>query len=382
MAHELNNPLAVVSGYAQILAEEEDVPPPVRERLARINGQAQRAARIIRNLLTVARRRTPQRGQVAVPLIMEQALDFIAYPVRASGIVVTREPSRDVPPIVGDSDEILQVFVNILTNAVQALEQWDGRREIAVGFDVTPTKVRVRIHNTGPHIAPETAARVFEPFFTTKATGAGTGLGLSICYGIVTSHGGEISVSSAPDAGVTFIVELPSAVETGASSSGAGGGQPALPRGQRILVVDDEEPILCFLGDALRSWDNTVTVARSGREALTQVRSCAPFDAIVLDLRMPDMDGRQFYRELETEAPELAARVVFATGDIVGATGAAGVPLVPGGRPVLHKPFDLRALGEVLARVVASRHAVGPEVSDGRATAAHREGSPQLDPRS
>jgi PAS domain S-box-containing protein len=379
VAHELNNPLAVVSGYAQILADDQQVPPGVRERLARINSQAQRAARIIRNLLTFARRRTPQRGQVAVPAIMDQALDFIAYPVRASGITVTREPAPAVPPIVGDADEILQVFVNILTNAVQALEQWEGPREISVGFEVTATKVRARIHNSGPHIAPETAARVFEPFFTTKAPGAGTGLGLSICYGIVASHGGEISVISAPGEGATFVVELPPAVlEPAPSLTRPDGREPAHPTGRRILVVDDEEPILAFVGDALRSWGNAVTLARSGREALAHIRAGTAVDAIVLDLRMPDLDGRQFYRHLEAEVPHLAARVVFATGDIVGVTGGAPVP---GGRPVLHKPFDLRVLGETLAQLVVPGHAGGPEVIDARATAADREGRPQLDPR-
>jgi two-component system NtrC family sensor kinase len=379
VAHELNNPLAVVSGYAQIVAEVPDVPPAVRERLIRIDTQAQRAARIIRNLLTFARRRTPQRGRVALPQIMEHALDFVAYPVRANGITVTRPPAPDLPPITGDADEILQVFINILTNAVQALEQWEGRREIVVDFERRPTRIRVTIHNTGPDITPATASRIFEPFFTTKGPGAGTGLGLSICYGIVTSHGGDIAVTSAPGEGVTFAVELPPAVpEPDSSPSGAEDRGPAHPTGRRILVVDDEEPVLAFLGDALRSWDNVVTTARSGREALTLLQHSPAYDAIVLDLRMPDLDGRQFYRQLEAETPHLAARVVFATGDIVGVAGAAAVP---GGRPILHKPFDLLALGETLALLTGAGHAVGPEVTDARATAADREGRPRMDPR-
>ena len=203
--------------------------------------------------------------------------------------------------------------------------------------------VAVDVVDDGPGIPEALHEKVFEPFFTTKAEGEGTGLGLAICQGIVKEHGGRITLTSAPGAGATFTVELPAAGEVPAADAarpGAGGATG------RILVVDDEPHILHYMRATLAAWGHDVEVATDGEDALARALP-GRYDLIITDVRMPRLSGRELYERLAREAPAVAARVVFATGDTVRDDTQAFLERC--GRPFLHKPFKLAELRNVLA---------------------------------
>ncbi|HZH41237.1 MAG TPA: ATP-binding protein, partial [Gemmatimonadales bacterium] len=253
-----------------------------------------------------------------------------------------------IPPIAVNANQIKQVFVNLIVNAAQAIASikrpggghiWITARRWLDGCSVS-------IADDGPGIAEDLAQRVFEPFFTTKPEGQGTGLGLSISQGIVKEHGGRITLDSGLNQGATFTVELPGSGLARASGSQAAPG--AMGERLRVLVVDDEPHILHYMRATLEAWGHSVEVASDGSDAVDRAIG-APFDVIVCDLRMPRLGGREMYEKLAGEHPEVAERVIFATGDTV--RGDTLHFLESLGRPFLHKPFTLAELRTVLGGV-------------------------------
>jgi len=208
--------------------------------------------------------------------------------------------------------------------------------------------VAVDVTDDGPGIPEELQQRVFEPFFTTKVEGEGTGLGLSICQGIVKEHGGRILLRSCAGQGATFTVELPAARSTAPAAAPP---EAPSPGSGRILLVDDEPHILHYMRATLEAWGHRVDVATDGQEAVARARD-GDYDLILTDVRMPNLGGRELYERLSREAPGAAARVVFSTGDTVRDDTMAF--LERAGRPVLHKPFKLAELRQVLASALGS----------------------------
>jgi CheY-like chemotaxis protein len=217
--------------------------------------------------------------------------------------------------------------------------------------------VRLKFQDTGPGIPAALVARVFEPFFTTKSPGQGTGLGLSICYGVVKSHGGEIVAENVPGGGARFVVELPIGVTPEAVSSEAAESERSARRvtAARVLAVDDEPEILNFLVQLLSRFGHQVQTAANGREALARLERGERFDAIVLDMRMPGMDGQELYGELARRFADASQRVIFSTGDVI--SGDTQEFIKASGRPSVMKPFPFgeleRVLNAVLERVEA-----------------------------
>ena len=207
-AHELNNPLTSVIGFSQLLMER-DIPDDVREDLQLIYNEAQRAAKVTKNLLTFARKRTPEKQLNQINNIIEDVLKLRAYGRKANGIEVKRQLDPDLPAIMVDYSQLQQVFINIIINAEYFMTEAHNKGTLTITTKKQNGKVRVSIADDGPGIPSEHLSRMFDPFFTTKKTGKGTGLGLSICHGIVTEHGGQIYVRSQPGKGATFFVELP-----------------------------------------------------------------------------------------------------------------------------------------------------------------------------
>jgi PAS domain S-box-containing protein len=353
VAHELNNPLTVVTGFARILEGAADVPERVKRRLGQIDAQAQRAAKIVKNLLTFARRQPPQWSRVRLGDLVDQALDLLAYALRVNNVAVTKDFAADAPEITADPDQLLQVILNIVQNAMQAMAGAERRR---VSIRIAPFNAHVRLafEDTGPGIPRHALERVFDPFFTTKPPGQGTGLGLSICYGIVKAHGGEIFAENPPGGGARFVIELPvgTPVETGAEAPGAGAPSASRPGPACILAVDDEPEILSLVAELLGAAGHRVQTVVSARTALTRIEAGEPYDAVILDVKMPDMDGRAIYEELARRFPEVAARVIFATGDVI--SGDTRAFLEGSGRPSLMKPFSAEELGRALALVLTA----------------------------
>jgi signal transduction histidine kinase/ActR/RegA family two-component response regulator len=334
VAHELNNPLSLVVGYAGLL-EEMAPDDSTRERAIKVRIAADRCARIVRTFLAMARNKPRAPGPVALNEVVEAALEIVAYGLRTADIAVERELAPDLPPVHGDADQLHQVLANLLVNAQQALQTVPLPRRLQAVTGADDEAVWVTVRDNGPGIPAGIVNRIFDPFFTTKPQGVGTGVGLSVSHGIIAAHGGQILVESEPGAGSTFTVRLPRARAERAEQAHAA--PPAAHRRARILVVDDEPDIGHLLTDILQGDGHETASASSGREALDWLGD-REVDLIISDLRMPDMDGPALYRALAERRPELLTRLVFITGDTLAAdiTGF----LSETGANVLEKPLD------------------------------------------
>jgi signal transduction histidine kinase len=208
IAHELNNPLTGVIGLSQLLLDEE-MSDRAKEDLKLIYSEAQRAAAVIKKLLTFARQHPTERKAVQINAVVEDVLSLRAYEQKVNNIRVTTRFDDHLPEIVADPFQMQQVFLNIVLNAEQAMIEAHKEGTLTVTTERVDGNIKVSFSDDGPGISPENMRKLFSPFFTTKAVGKGTGLGLSICYGIVTNHGGRIYAQGELGKGVTFVVELP-----------------------------------------------------------------------------------------------------------------------------------------------------------------------------
>ncbi len=352
VAHELNNPLAVVSGHAALLrktAESESV----IARAGKIARAAERCARIVRNFLSLARRYPSERTEVDVNRIIKDVDELLVYSLRLENIEVVFDLADDLPIVSADPHQLHQVAVNLIANAQHAMRHGTGRRRLTLvtRFDRQDHQVRLAVADTGPGIPYEVQGRIFEPFFTTKPPGEGTGLGLSLCRGILEEHGGAIRVESSPGSGATFFVTLP------IGEPRVGAPQAALPEplaritGKVVLVVDDEPELANLLAEMLSSDGHEVDVAANGSEALAKSRQRA-YDLIFSDVRMPDLDGPGFYLRLTQEHPELRGRFGFVTGDTLSHETKAFLEST--GAPSLNKPFTLEEVRRMAQRLLRS----------------------------
>ena len=352
VAHELNNPLAVVMGQAHLLRGSAKEPAMV-ERAEKITAGAERCARIVRNFLALARQRSPEREDVYLNLVVQQAVELLAYHLRTSNVEVAFDLADDLPVIWADGHQLHQVVVNLVANAHQAMRRMDTARRLVITtrFEREPDRVQLDIADSGPGIPAEIRARIFEPFFTTKPAGEGTGLGLSLCRNMLEEHGGTIAVQSEVGLGATFRIELP-VVSRPISAAPAARAPESLPpiSGKAVLVVDDEPDIAATLAEALQGDGHQVEVAADGAKALEMLGRRA-FDLIVTDTKMPVLDGERFYAELEQRFPKLCRRILFLTGDVL--SGEKRAFLERTGAPHLLKPFDLREVRQLVHRMLA-----------------------------
>jgi len=359
VAHDLNNPLASVVGFSDLLGEAADVPPRLAEPLAVIRQEAERASAIVRNLLSFARRQEGERQLQSIRPILESTHQLLKNQLLAARIELTLTFEPGLPEVEVHANQIKQVFVNIINNAAQAIASTrakDGRGRIEIATKCEPDGLSVNISDNGPGIPEAVAQRVFEPFFSTKSEGEGTGLGLSISLGIIKEHGGNIAVDpggAGSGRGAMFSVELPTGVRGELSPLARGAASEPAPAERhehlRVLVVDDEPHILHYMQATLESWGHEVALAHDGSQALKRALM-QPFDLIICDLRMPRLGGREMFHTLARMHPTVADRIIFATGDTV--RGDTLQFLEELGRPFLQKPFKLDALRRVLAGVV------------------------------
>lgn len=360
VAHELNNPLATISGSAE-LAAAQDLPDGARSMIVRILKESERAARIVRNLLTFSRRHKPEVGWHDLAEIVDDVIEMRSYECRVRNIALRKELMNDVPPVRIDRHQIHQVLLNLVTNAEQAIElSGQSGGSIVIRTHKEAQRVRLDVCDDGPGIGEENIGRIFNPFFTTKPVGKGTGLGLSICYGIVQEHGGTIRVRSAPGRGAVFTVELPAPSHDAPPRTPAAGTEAdrcsvavttSSTRPLSVLVVDDEDGVRTVIAEALVVWGHSVTTANSGEAGVERLRA-QRFDLAIIDFRMPGLDGEGLYRTAQQEQIPLPP-VVFATGD-------AGSPQTrkffeETGATVLLKPFTLMTLRETVGTVIAGQ---------------------------
>ena len=343
VAHDLNNPLASVVGFSDFLAEAGEIPPSLREPLQVIRQEAERAATIVKNLLSFARTQEGERTRQPIRALLESTLVLLRNQLMAHKVEATLEVEPGLPDVEMSPNQIKQVFVNVINNACQAISSDASSGRIWITAKRVDDSVAVSVTDSGPGMTEDVAARVFEPFFTTKPEGEGTGLGLSISQGIVREHGGRITLDTRLGRGATFTVELPIRADTGRAA--AAPARPAESRPLNILVVDDEPHILHYMRATLESWGHTVEVASDGTYALERALA-GSFDVIICDLRMPHLSGRDMYAKLAREDPRVAERIIFATGDTVRGDTLQFLERL--GRPYLHKPFTLAELRAAL----------------------------------
>jgi signal transduction histidine kinase len=356
VAHEINNPLTAVLGYADLLAAE-DLNHDVREAVEQIQSGAERVGAVVRNLQIFARQQRGGASAIQINALIEQTLALKQSELALDRIDVRRQLAEHLPTTWGDAGQISQVLLNLLINAQHALREqpapgaitirsWAERSDArdADGAE----RIRIAIVDNGPGIAADLLPRIFEPFFTTKPVGQGTGLGLSVCYGIIADHGGRIWAESQPGHGATFLIELP--VRAGVPEQSVLAdppvGPPALPpRGRHILLVEDDPSVIYLVRSALDQ-GNVLVTAADGQQAIDLLPG-QRFDLVLCDLRMPGMGGRAFYRELQAIAPALIGRLLFISGDTTST--ATRDFLRQSGRPLLSKPFTPNDLYHAIA---------------------------------
>lgn len=359
VAHELNNPLSIVSGYALMLQDKVEE-PVMKRRVERIAQAAERCAKIVKTFLAMARQRPARIEDCSLNEVVEIAFDVAGYGVRAAGVTTKLDLDPSLPPVVGDPDQLAQVFTNLIVNAEHALSDkgQKGLLTLRTFYDRASGESVAEVRDNGDGVASELQARIFEPFFTTKDVGTGTGVGLAFCHRIIVSHGGTLSLRSSPGSGASFFVRLKTIglpkraaiadAERGHETKQAA---PCEGRPRRILVVDDETGVTELFKDLLEDAGYEVATRNDAAEAL-ELLDTQCFDVILSDIKMPGIDGMDFLKAIETAKASYVDRIAFVTGDSMSPQVADF--LKRAGKHHVEKPVASSELIDVIERVCAS----------------------------
>ena len=352
VAHELNNPLTGVVGFADLLLEEQsDLPETIREDISIIQKEAQRSARIVKNLLTFARQTEVTKEPQDVNQIIEKTIELVEYDLKSKGITFVRKFGKNLPFILADFFQLQQVFINLINNASQAILSEKQSGKITFITRVVDNCVQITVEDDGPGMPPDILEKIFDPFFTTKEVGKGTGLGLSISFGIVHEHDGKITVRSKVGRGTVFTLRFPFMEDSEIFESDKEKSSSIQDvTGKKILIVDDEEVILSLLQLIYGKAGNQIEVAKNGKIALKKLQDNS-FDLVLVDLRMPEMDGEQFFMQLKEKWPELTSRIIFMTGDAVSEQTQNFFNM--NHLPYLIKPFDVNELKLLILNILS-----------------------------
>lgn len=349
VAHELNNPLAVVTAQAELLAETAP-DQATRDRAQKILRPAMRSANIVRKFLSLARQRKIEKTVIDVRRLINESVDMLNYQLANRDIVVSTEFQNGVGRILGDSSQLGQVLINVLMNAQQALSDIEDRREIKIQTFEIPDResVAISISDNGPGIPESIHPKIFKHFFTTKPEGRGTGLGLSYCRTIVEGHGGSIAVRDVKPRGTEIVIELPGTTQPEEQIGGRA--HPAQSMTSlHVLVVEDEVELAMSIAEVLSKHGHSAVTVTSAEDGMEQLDS-ESFDVILADIHMPGTDGMQFYRNVRAINESLADRFVFVTGDSLDERIVEFLSLER--RPYLNKPFELGEMIRVVEHVL------------------------------
>lgn len=407
VAHELNNPLAAVCGFAQLLLKQP-LQPDERGAIETMNHEALRAAKIVRDLLTFSRRQEFERRElVDLNEVVRYIVDAQRYQIDTRGITFRMELAANPPRVLAQASQLEQVVLNLVVNGRQALEKVineTSAQEASRGTTMRPLLLTVRtgsgdgvvtleVHDTGPGIREEHRARIWDPFWTTKEEGEGTGLGLSVVHGIVAAYGGTIDVETELGTGTRFIVTLPAAgapatampsshepsdslrpktpegSTAAQSSSRQSGGRTGDRTGRApipldVLVVDDEVSILSFVQRYLARRGHAVITATNGEAAL-RLAEQTPFDVVICDLRMPGIGGAEVIRRLRAFPTCRHARVVISSGDTaVHMSSGGGLGNAPDFADldiaaIVEKPYEIELLRQAVEAAAGAEDSGG-----------------------
>jgi signal transduction histidine kinase/ActR/RegA family two-component response regulator len=372
IAHELSNPLTSILGYAQRMQAHNGAKEPSHD-VRQILHEAERASTILKQLLLTPQNSRPERRKVLLNHMVRRTLELQSPSLRAENVHIEVELDPQLPFVLGEDGQLQQVLMNLIGNARQALEQKSKSGTIRIRTKrLGGTHVLLEISDDGPGIPQAILTKIFDPFFTTKPAGIGTGLGLSIVLAIVRDHGGQVHVTSPPGGGATFSIELPavpsdarqllptdwSGQREGDHQAGSEENVLAGEReeaalgpwaGSRVLVVEDEATVAQLIADVLKDEGLEVEVLLDGREALRRAAT-EDYDLVICDMKMPDVDGEQFYRRLAKTENPLSRKVLFVTGDVLAAHTRQF--LQRNALAHLAKPFRVEELTEKVRQVL------------------------------
>ncbi|HEY6268426.1 MAG TPA: PAS domain S-box protein [Candidatus Acidoferrum sp.] len=364
VAHELNNPLTAILGVTELLRERPGTDDATRRQLELTHRQARRAARIVQNLLEFSRPASPQKKALDLSNLLERTLQLHEHSLRRNNIEVDSHLPADLPGVIGDANQLIQVFLNLITNAEQAIQEVRDSGRIQIRTGRNGKQVTITVQDDGVGIRPEALPKIFDPFYTTKRPGGGTGLGLSICMSIIREHGGNIEAETLPAGGSAFTINLPAASEQPPESLASPLDTGVLPpdfvragtdilKGRSVLVLDDEESIRMLLQEGLSAQGLRVDSAATTEDAIAHLGR-SRFDVFLCDLHLSSggytVDGREAARRILEAAGKQKPVLIYMTGDLIENTpGVAGVS-----EPVcLQKPFRISDVLALLREVLS-----------------------------
>ncbi|MBU6399559.1 MAG: response regulator [Verrucomicrobia bacterium] len=366
VAHELNNPLAVIKGYLELILAHHDLPAKTRADLEKVAQESSRAGKLVRNFLSFAREQPAHRELINFNEYIQRVIDLRKFDFMAAKVEPATELDPDLPKTVADPDQIQQVLIILVSNALQAMAEAHRPGRLKITTQRRDQNLRILVEDDGPGVPKHIQNKIFEPFFTTKEVGKGTGLGLSLAHSILTEHQGRITYQESTLGGAAFVLELPivnpqpqeTAFVTDTIILEAK--KPVEPVPQvvaKVLVLDDEKALAEMLGEMLSLLGHTPTLCNAASDALERLDR-EDFDLILSDIRMPRIDGPQFYKLATGKKPDWAARFIFLTGDVVNEETQDFLKTV--GNPYIPKPFHLSAVEEAVANVLRQnrRHGV------------------------
>lgn len=359
VAHELNNPLTTIELTSEFLMQQT-TDGQERDDLTKIISESRRAAMIVRSLLDFSRQRAPERKTVEINAILSSTVELVKDELSINGIKCEILTIGNIPVTIADPYQLKQVFINVITNAIQALKEVDHARVLKITLEAGPSKyygqvnnpdlfINIAFEDNGPGISPSALPRIFDPFFTTKMEQDGTGLGLSVCHGIITEHGGHIWAESSHAGGTTMFIEIPIKISTNEKADTELAEKDNSKNSSRILVVEDEANVLDIIQRSLVRKGYSVDGAENGLDGLKKLDS-QHYDLIICDIRMPGMGGIEFFHEIIKRDPSLTKRMVFTSGGTVSEESQKVLKLT--GCTLLQKPFELAKLLQIVSEKI------------------------------
>ncbi|HEY1265511.1 MAG TPA: ATP-binding protein [Terriglobales bacterium] len=354
VAHELNNPLTAILGYAQLL-QSEQLDEKVADYVEKLYKQAQRTHRVVQNLLSFARQRKPQKQSVDVRKALDETLMLRDYDLKINNIRVIPEIDHHIPAVTADPHQLEQVFLNVINNAVDAMLEKGEGGTLKVRMYTKDNHVHAEFHDTGPGI--KEPGRIFDPFYTTKSVGKGTGLGLSICYGIIKEHGGDIAARNRQEGGAVLEIKLPASAQSTPAEKTSSKPRREVAVEGRILLIEDEEAILELERDVLTGAGAQVVALSSNQEVQARLLE-ESFDALIMNGKMTGgWNTEEAYQWLSEKCPGLEKRVLVTFS-------AEPAPelrsfMQEHNVPFLVKPFEVSEVITQVRRLLQKAHAAG-----------------------
>ncbi|MBW4710007.1 PAS-domain containing protein [Roseobacter sp. YSTF-M11] len=350
VAHELNNPLSVVVGHSLML-REDTADPDVLRQVTKIGSAAERCAKIVKTFLSMARQQPSRTEEADINEIIQIAVDVARYGDLGNTLDITCDLSPDLPTCMADGDQVTQVVVNLLLNAAQAMHgsNTGDRVVVATRKNDQSGDIVITVEDNGPGIPKAQQSRVFEPFFTTKDVGNGTGIGLTLCHRIVLSHNGNIWIDKKFTDGTRFVIELPAHHEKRSGDQKEAQVPTHAPKAAKVLIVDDEIDVAELNAEILMRAGYEVDVANKAKRGIELLGS-GPYDLILSDLNMPEIDGRGFFEAIKADFPHLINRIGFVTGDTMGTSSQTF--LKEAKSPFLEKPVSPNELRSFVAGIL------------------------------